>query len=130
MRLECGWRHVRMRWSWEFEDFEKESVECWCLTMEVDSWVPAIEDRVEFWPLKGVVGIFGSLPTVIFNTTRSTAHWWSQYCKNCVSLLVLLWVEVKKLINRSYNRVRLFSYLYHCYHWHHQIMATNYIQHI
>ena len=27
MRLECGRSHARKRWSWEFEDFEKDSVE-------------------------------------------------------------------------------------------------------
>ena len=26
MVWECGWRHPRKRWSWEFEDFEKTSV--------------------------------------------------------------------------------------------------------
>ena len=26
MWLECGWRHARKRWSWEFEDFEKSQL--------------------------------------------------------------------------------------------------------
>ena len=41
-KWEYGWRHVRKRWSWEFEDFEKESVESWHWTVEADSWVSAI----------------------------------------------------------------------------------------
>ena len=27
MRLECRWRHTQKRWSWEFEDFEKTTVQ-------------------------------------------------------------------------------------------------------
>ena len=40
MGLEYGWRHAQKRWSWEFEDFEKESVE---------SWIWAVEDVVGFF---------------------------------------------------------------------------------
>ena len=82
--------------------------------------------RVEFWPFKDVVGLFGSLPIEILNITRYAAHWgWGQQSKNCVSLLVSPWTEVKKLINRSYLKQQsppvfacvLYQY---CYHWHHQ----------
>ena len=38
MGLECGWRHARKRWSREFEDFEKVSVEKWDWTMELSRW--------------------------------------------------------------------------------------------
>ena len=38
MWLECEWRHAWKRWSWEFEDFEKESVENWDLAIESSSW--------------------------------------------------------------------------------------------
>ena len=39
MELECEWRHTRKRWSWEFEDFDKESVGSWLWAMLADSWV-------------------------------------------------------------------------------------------
>ena len=39
MGMEYELRHARKRWSWEFEDFEKESVESWHWTMEDESWV-------------------------------------------------------------------------------------------
>ena len=39
MRMECGWRQAQKRWSWEFEDFEKVSVESYILTAEKCSWV-------------------------------------------------------------------------------------------
>ena len=32
-----GWRHVRKRWSWEFEDFEKTGI--WGSTVEARGWV-------------------------------------------------------------------------------------------
>ena len=52
VRLECGWRHARNRWSWEFEDFEKESVKklrlddgsrelsscCWDIYLDLGHW--------------------------------------------------------------------------------------------
>ena len=65
MGLECGWRHARKRWSREFEDFEKESVEIGPLRQELG--IRPL--RVEFWPLKDVVEIYGSLPTGILNIT-------------------------------------------------------------
>ena len=45
MGRECGWRHARKRWSWEFENLKKESVESWDWTMGADSWVSAIGAR-------------------------------------------------------------------------------------
>ena len=46
---------------------------------------------------------YRSLPTEILNTTRYAARWGlGQHSKNCVSLLVSPWTEVKKLINSSY----------------------------
>ena len=54
-------------------------------------------------PLRHVVKFCRSLPTKILNTTKYAAHWgWDQHRKNCVSLLVSRWTEVKKLINCSY----------------------------
>ena len=52
------------RWSREVENFEKESVE-----------IGPLRQRVGFWPLKDVVGFFGSLPTEILDITRCAAHW-------------------------------------------------------
>ena len=43
MWLKREWRYARKRWSWEIEDFEKESVESWLWTMQADNWVSAIE---------------------------------------------------------------------------------------
>ena len=95
MRLECGWHHDRKRWSWEFEDFEKElRLDHWG-----ESWVSAVE-KCSFF---GV--FFKSLTTKILNITRYAERWgWGQQRKNCVSLHVSPWSEVRKLINHSYMK--------------------------
>ena len=52
MGLESGWRHARNRWSWKFEDFEKESA-------EIGPW----KQRVEFSTVEAAaVKFFGSRP--------------------------------------------------------------------
>ena len=85
-------------------------------SVEIGSWRQRAEIRplrrelgirplgLEFWPLKDVVGFFGSLPTEIINITRYAVRWdgVSIAYKNCVSLLVSPWTEVKKLIDRLY----------------------------
>ena len=100
MGLECGWRHARKRWSWECEDFEKSQLrlehggrelsfchwdESWSLTVERRSWIFRI------------------------STDRDLKHQkihrelgWGWHSKNCISLLVSPWTEVKKLINCLY----------------------------
>ena len=99
MGMECGWRHARKRWSWEFENFEKSSVVIGLLRGEL--WVRPW--RVGFWLLKDVVGFFGSLSTEILNITRCAARW-GGVSKNCVSLLVSPWTEVKKYTNFLVNK--------------------------
>ena len=68
--LECGWRHPRKKWSWEFEDFEKESVATGPFS---ESWVFR-RRKLDFDHWK-CVGFFGSLPTEILDITRCTARW-------------------------------------------------------
>ena len=127
MGPECRWRHARKRWSWEFEDFEKESVE-----------IGPLKQTVEIGPLRqelasSAVEACGQVLQI--STDRDLKHleiyhhtlgmgsdsmvsivWLANTFKNCVSLLVSLWTEVKKLIIRSYlKRKSLLVYLYmHC----------------
>ena len=69
--LECGWRHAGKRWSWEFEDFEKESVEGWHWTIQADSWVLCHWVReLSFLPLRQRLRFFE-----ILNTTRCAGRW-------------------------------------------------------
>ena len=92
MGLECGWRHVRKRCSWEFEDFPKESVEIW-------PW----RQRVEFSTVAAVVKFFVSRPAEINRDLKHheicrtlgvgsdsmvTLVWLAKTLKNCASLLV------------------------------------------
>ena len=49
MRLESEWRHARKRWSWEFEDFEKESVGSWLGPCRQTVGLPAIEADSWSW---------------------------------------------------------------------------------
>ena len=58
--LECGWRHAQTRWSWEFEDFEKTSVEYSTVERVVGCSTVAV--MVEF---------FGSRPAEILFTNPS-----------------------------------------------------------
>ena len=121
MGLECGWRYARKRWSWEFEDFEKESFKIGPLRRELG--IRPL--RVEFWLSKDVVEFCRSLLTEILNITRCAMHWWGQHSKNCVSLLMSPWTEVKKLINGLYLKQQsqpVFSIVYIlCYscNWYH-----------
>ena len=78
MGQECGWRHAQKRWSWEFEDFEKESVESWDWTVEAESGISAIGAEswdLYRWGMELDLGrwrcswVFGSLPTEILNIT-------------------------------------------------------------
>ena len=80
MWLECGWRHVRKRWSWEFEDFEKEAVEGWHWTMQADSWVLCHWSRkLSFLPLRRRRLSFSGLDRrrwiETLNITRCAARW-------------------------------------------------------
>ena len=52
MELDYGWLHARKRWSWDFEDFEKESFESlgWSIEARVGysaigSWILIVESR-------------------------------------------------------------------------------------
>ena len=60
------------------------------------------KDGAGFWPLKDVVGFFGSLPTEILDRTRCAARWgvvsiiWlAKTFKNCVSLIVSPWTQTR-----------------------------------
>ena len=119
MGLECGWRHARKRWSWEYEDFEEESVEklrldhwgeSWILTVERCSWVFQISNNRDLKYHK-----------------RRRALGWSQTFKNCVSLLMSPWDRKQKLINpKPVWNDRFGSYLYlYYYYWYHQIIQHN-----
>ena len=115
MRLERGWRHAQKRWPWEFEDFEKESVESWYWTMEADSWVLC------HWVGSWVFRISTGSDELRSKTPRNVPNvgsgvyivWWQKTFKNCVFLLVSK-NRSQKLINRSYlnNSVRLHLYMY------------------
>ena len=66
--LECKWRHARNRWSWEFEDFEKESVGSWLWPCRQTAGLSAIETDSWSWG-----------PTMMLRnwdwTTRCTERW-------------------------------------------------------
>ena len=50
MGLECGWRHAEKRWSWVFEDFEKESVESWIwIGWGFGHWVEELSFSDLYW---------------------------------------------------------------------------------
>ena len=122
MRLERRWHHARKRWSWEFEDFEKMRVEIGPLRRELG--IRPL--RVEFWPLKGVVGIFGSLPTENLNTTRCAARWDGISAVRILSLSSRRHgpkPEVNKPIvfetTESAYVLCLYTYLYDCCDWYH-----------
>ena len=100
---------------------KKSQLRSWHWTMETErNWVSAIE--LSFLPLQRSLSFSGP--------DRRRWIWdlkqhkmcrvlGGQHCKNCISLLLLLWAEVKKLISRSYlnNRVRLcFAYVLYL-HW-------------
>ena len=67
MGLECGWRHAQKRWSWEFKDFEKTSVEIGALRREL-GFLP-LRHAVEFSDLDRQRWI------EILNITRCAARW-------------------------------------------------------
>ena len=99
MGLECGWCHAGKRWSWEFKDFEKESVEIGPERQRFDVMplshrveIGTIEMRVGFWPLKDIVRFFRSPLTKILNITRCAVRgggvnivWLAKTFKNYVS---------------------------------------------
>ena len=122
MGLECGWRHARKRWSWEFEDFEKESVGSWDWTMEAENW--ALCYWVESWigVVEDVVRVLQISTDRDLNITRCAA-WlgsdstgFAKTLKNCVSLLVSK-NRSQKLIKPFVpnNRVRLFPPAFACF---------------
>ena len=99
MGLECGWRHAQKRWSWEFEVFEKTSVEY----SAVEIWILTVEEVELDLAVERCSWVFR------ISTDRDLKHHkmhralgWGQHIKNCVFLLVSLWTEIKKLINHSY----------------------------
>ena len=115
MGLECEWRHAQKRWSWEFEDFEKESVGSWLWIMQADNWASTIGAengvlcyRVEFLPLRRVPTSKDELRSKTPWDVPNVGVWLRKTFKNCVSLLVSK-KQSQKLINSSYlnNRVRL-----------------------
>ena len=102
MGLECGWCHVRKRWSWEFEDFEKSQLkldhwgESWvfgrwelgCVRWgrELRSWDWTVEDESWIWAV-AICRVFR------ISTDRDLKHHkmhralgWGQHSKSCVSL--------------------------------------------
>ena len=112
MRLECGWRHARKRWSWEFEDFEKEQLRLDHGERELsfyhwgESWI---------WAVENVVRFFRSLPIEILNITRCTAR------SDRVSIVRIVSLSscrhgpkpgVNKPVRIRNNRIRLHLYMY------------------
>ena len=100
MGLECGWCHAWKRWSWEFEDFEKEAVE-----IERVEFLP-LRHRVEFSTVAVTDKFFGTRPAKMnWDLIHYKMHvfFWGggQQSKNCVSLLVLK-NRNQKLINHLY----------------------------
>ena len=129
----CRWNHAQKRWSWEFEDFEKTSVKIGPLRRELR----IRPRRVGFWPLKVVVGFFGSLPTEILNITRCAARWGG------VSIVRIVFLsschrrpnsEINKPVRTWNDRVRLcFVFVYVLYYFcdwsHHGIIMISCRQH-
>ena len=121
MKLECGWRHAKKRWSWEFEDFK--NYVSWRLTLDhAGRWLSSLplRQKVEvFLPLRRRLSFSGPDQwrwIEILNTTTCAERWsgvstvWLQKTfKNCVFLLVLMnWnQEINKYFSIWNNRVRL-----------------------
>ena len=117
MGLECEQHHAGKRLSWEFEDFEKESVGSWLCKQTVglsasmaDSWSWGLTMMVRIWGPTMMLRIWG--PTMVLRNwgwtswgTESwgivTIVWLRKTFKNCVSLLVSK-NRSQKLIKLSY----------------------------
>ena len=110
MGIQCWWSHTRKRWSYEYENFEKVSVEklrydhggrelSFCL------W----SQRVELSNVASAVKFFGSRPAERnwdLRHPKMRRAWGGvrgQHSKNCVSLsLHVSKIWSQKFINRSY----------------------------
>ena len=121
MGQECGWRHARKRLSWEFEEFEKESVESWDWTMVAESWVSAIEARVGFGPLKMYLFFFSDL-------YRDLKHHKMRRALGMVSIVRIVPLsscrrtEIKKLL---YSHNQLYIHICICMQKHNDAMKTS-----
>ena len=90
MGLECGWRHVQNRWAENLRILKFTAVEGWHLTMQVKSWIPAIDLEVESWILTIEDVLYSHIITMTMINYTNT-----QYIYICSRIIMAQWITTR-----------------------------------